>query len=100
MADGAVLTHDVFVLERDTRAGTIVFGDIGPADQINDLIGLNRTGARIHRIGPDARKVIHLERRDGAVPPDADFSLATTVARMDVGVEALDPVSNEFDRPP
>ena len=100
MTDGAVLAHDVLVLEHDARAGTIILGDIRPADQIDDLIGLDRAGARIHRIGPDAGEVVDLERRDGAVALDADLSLAAMVARMDIGVEALDPVSNEFDRPP
>ena len=100
MADGAVLAHHVLVLEHDAGAGAIVLGHIGPADEIDDLIGLDRAGARIHRIGPDAREIVDLERRDGAVALDADLSLAAMVAGMNVGVEALDPVGDEFDRPP
>ena len=100
MADGAVLAHHVLVLEHDAGPGTIIPGHIGTADEIDDLIGLDRAGARIHRIGPDPRKIVDLECRDGAVALDADLSLAAMVAGMNIGIEALDPVGDEFDRPP
>src|SRR6476620_2964614 len=76
MTDRAVLAHHVLVLEHHARAGTIILGDIRAADQINDLIGLDRAGPRIHRVRPDASEVVDLERRDGAVVLDADLSLA------------------------
>src|SRR3954453_14690286 len=98
MANGAVLAHHVLVLEHDAGPGTIVPGHIGTTDEIDDLIGLDRTGAWIHRIGPDPRKIVDLECRNGAIALDADLSLAAMVAGMNVGVEALDPVGDEFDR--
>ena len=100
MADGAVLAHHVLVLEHDAGPRAIILGHIGAADEIDDLIGLDRAGARIHRIGSDAGEIVDLERRDGAIALDADLSLAAMVAGMNVGVEALDPVGDEFDRPP
>ena len=100
MANGAVLAHHVLVLKHDAGPGTIILGHIGAADEIDDLIGLDRAGARVHRIGPDPREIVDLECRDGAIALDADLSLAAMVAGMNVGVEALDPVGDEFDRTP
>src|SRR6185295_783299 len=98
MANGTVLAHHVLVLEHDAGSGAIVPGHIGTADEIDDLIGLDRTGARVHRIGSDPREIVDLECRDGAIALDADLSLAAMVAGMNIGVEALDPVGDEFDR--
>src|SRR5438093_4957224 len=100
MANGAVLAHHVLVLEHDAGPGTIVPGHIGTTDEIDDLISLDRTGARIHRIRPDPCKIVDLECRNSAITLDADLSLATMIAGMNVGVEALDPVGDEFDRTP
>ena len=50
MADGPVLAHDVLVLEDDTGAGAVAAAGIGPADQVDDLVGLDGAGARIHGI--------------------------------------------------
>ena len=99
MTDGAILAHHVFVLEHDAGAGAIVLRRVGTADQIDDLVGLDGAGARIHRIGADAGEIVDLERRDGAVALDADPALAAMVAGMNVGIEAFDPVGDEFDRP-
>src|SRR5258705_8251081 len=100
MANGAVLAHHVLVLEHDAGPGTIIPGHIGTTDEIDDLIGLDRTGARIHRIRSDTREIVDFECRDGAITLDADPSLAAMVAGMNIGVEALDPVGDEFDRTP
>ena len=99
MADAAVLAHDILVLEHDAGPGAIVLGDVGSAHQIDDLVGLDGAGARIHRIGTDAGEVVDLERGDGAIAHHRDPSLATMVAGMDIGVEAFDPVGDELDRP-
>ena len=99
MADGAILAHHVFILEHDAGPRAIILGRVGSADEIDDLVGLDRAGARIHRIGTDAGEIVDLERRDGAVALDADPALAAMVAGMDIGIETLDPVGDEFDRP-
>ena len=67
MADRAVLAHHVLVLEHDARARAIVRAGVGPADEIDDLVGLDAAGARIDRIGADAGEVVDLEGGDGAV---------------------------------
>ena len=99
MADRAVLAHHVFVLEHDAGPRAIILRRIGTADEIDDLVGLDGAGARIHRIGTDAGEIVDLERRDGAVALDADLALAAMIAGMNIGIEALDPVGDEFDRP-
>ena len=100
VADGAVLAHDVLVLENDAGAGAIVRAGVGPAGEIDDLVRLDAAGARIDRIGADAGQVVDRESGDGAVALDADPRLDPMVARVDVGDEALQPVGDEFDRPP
>ncbi|OIQ63242.1 hypothetical protein GALL_552170 [mine drainage metagenome] len=99
MADRAVLAHDIFILEHDAGAGAIILRHIGTADQIDDLVGFDGAGARIHRIRTDAREIVDLEGRDGPVALDPDPPLAAMVAGMNIGVEALDPVRDEFYRP-
>ena len=99
MADGAVLAHDVLVLEHDAGTGAIVRAGVRPADQVDDLIGLDAAGARIDRIRPDAGEIVDLERGDGAVFLDADARLDAMVAGMDVGDKAFEAVGDEFDRP-
>ena len=99
MADGAVLAHHVLVLEHDAGAGTIVFRHIWAADKVDDLVGFDGAGARIHRIGSDAGEIIDLERRDGPVALDTDPPLTAMVAGVDVGIKTFDPVGDEFDRP-
>ena len=100
MTDGSVLAHHILVLKDDPRPRPIVPRHIRTADEVDDLIGLDRAGARVHRIRPDAREIVDLECRDGAVPLDADLSLAAMVAGVNVGIEALDPVGDEFDGTP
>ena len=83
----------------DTGPRAVVPGHIGAADEIDDLVGFDGAGARIHRIGSDAGEIVDLERRDHPVAPDADPSPAAMVAGMDIRVEAFDPVGDELDRP-
>ena len=99
MADRAVLAHHILVLEHDPRPRAIILVGVGAADEIDDLVGLDRAGARIHRIGSDAGEIVDLERGDGAVALDADLALAAVIAGMDIGIETLDPVGDELDRP-
>ena len=100
MTDGAILAHYVFVLEHDASPRAIIFCHIGPANQIDDLVRLDRAGARIHRIWTDAGEIVDLECRDRPVTLDPDPPLAAMVAGVNVGVEAFDPVGDELDRPP
>ena len=100
MADGAVLAHHVLVLEHDAGAGAVVRAGVGPADQVDHLVGLDAAGARIDRIGTDPGQVVDLEGGDGAVALDADLRLDAMVARVNVGDKALEAVGDEFDRPP
>ena len=99
MADGAILAHHVLVLEHDAGPRAIIFGHIGAANQVDDLVGFDGAGARIHRIGTDAGEIVDLERHDRAVALDADPPLAAMVAGVNIGIEAFDPVGDEFDRP-
>ena len=98
MADGAVLAHDILVLEHHAGAGAIIRAGVGPADQIDDLIGLDAAGSWVHRIRPDAGQIVDLERGDRAVLLDADARLDAMVAGMDVGDETLEAVGDELDR--
>ncbi len=97
MADGAVLAHHVAIGEGDAGAGAIVWRLIGTADEIDDLIGFDRAGARIHRIGADRRQIVDLEGEDVALPVDGDAALAAMVAGVNVGEKALDAVGDVFD---
>ena len=100
MADGAVLAHHVLVLEHHAGAGAVVRAGVGPADQVDDLVGLDAAGARIDRVGTDAGQVVDLEGGNGAVALDADLRFDAMVARMNVGDEALEAIGDELDRPP
>ena len=99
MADRAVLAHDILVLEHHAGAGAIVRAGVRPADQVDDLIGLDAAGARINRIRPDAGQIVDLERGDRAVFLDADARLDAMIAGVDVGDKAFEAVGDEFDRP-
>ena len=99
MTDGAVLAHDILILEDDAGAGAVVRTGVRAADQIDDLVGLDAAGSRIDRIGTDAGQIVDLERGDRAVALDADLRLDAMIARMNVGDEAFETVGDEFDRP-
>src|ERR1700739_3403531 len=62
MPNRPVLTHYILVLEHDPGTRTIVAGRIGTADEVDDLVGFDRTGARVHRIGTDTGEIVDLER--------------------------------------
>ncbi len=98
MADGAVLAHHILILEHDASAGAIVRAHIRTADQVDDLVGLDPAGARIDRIGPDARQSVDLKSGDRAVLLDADLGVDAMVAGMNVGDKAFQAVGDEFDR--
>src|SRR5579872_2210364 len=97
MTHGTILAHHILVLEHNTCPRTVVLGEIGPADEVDDLTGFDRTGAGVHGIGPDAGEIVYLEPRDRPAWSDTAFSLAAMIARVDVGIEAFDPISDELD---
>ena len=99
MADGAVLAHDILILEHDAGAGAVIRTGVRAADEIDDLVGLDAAGSRIDRIRPDAGQIVDREGGDGAVALDADFRFDAMIARVDVGDEAFETVGDEFDRP-
>jgi len=99
MPDGAVLAHHVLVLKDDAGAGAIIGTGIGAADQIDDLVGLDAAGARIHGIRPDPGQIVDRKSRDRAVALDADLGVDAMIAGVDVGDEAFQPIGDEFDRP-
>src|SRR5215467_13476625 len=65
MADGAILAHDVLVLEHDACAGAVVRADVRPAGEVDDLVCLDARGARIDRVRADAGEVVDLPCGDG-----------------------------------
>ncbi len=99
MADGAVLAHHILILEHHARLRAVIRAGVGPAGEVDDLVGLDAGGARVDRVGADAGEVVDLEGGDGAVLRHADLRLDAMVAGVDVGDEALDPVGDELDRP-
>ncbi len=99
MADRAVLAHDILVGEDHAGLGAVVGAGIGPAGEVDDLVGLDARGARIDRVGADAGEIVDLERGNRAVLHDADLGLDAMVAGMNVGDEALDAVGDELHRP-
>ncbi len=97
MADGAVLAHDIFVLEHHTRQRTVVRTFIGAARQVDDLVGLDATGARVDRIGANPGQIVDFKGRDGAVFGNADLRFDAMIARVDIGHEAFNAVGHELD---
>ena len=100
MADGAVLAHHILVLEHHARLGAVIGEVVGPAGEVDHLIGLDPGGARVDRVGSDAGEVVDLEGGDGAVFRHADLRLDAMVAGVNVGDETLDAVGDEFHRTP
>ena len=70
VADGAVLAGGGLVLEYDGGLGAQVGEIVGSADQVDDLVALHRAGARIDRIGTDAREVVDVDGGDAPVGID------------------------------
>ncbi len=99
MTDGAVLAHDILILEDDAGAGAVIRTGVRAANQIDDLVRLDAARSRIDRIRSDAGQIVDLESGDRAVLLDADFRLDAMIARMNVGDEAFETVGDEFDRP-
>jgi hypothetical protein len=89
VADRTVLARYILILEYDASASAIVLRHVGTADKVDDLVGLDGAGARIHRIRTNAGDIIDLESRDGSVALDPDPASAAMVAGVNVCVEAL-----------
>ncbi len=98
MPHAAILAGDVLVLENDAGSRPVIFRGVRSTDQIDDLIGFDGAGARIHRIGADAGDVVDLECVDRAVLADTDTRLADVIARVNVRIEAFDPIRDKLDR--
>ena len=100
MADSAILAGLDLVLKDDRKLGAVAVEPIGGAHQPDDLVALDRAGARIGRERPDRRDVVDVHRQDRAFGIQRHASAHAVVAGMDVGNEGLDPVRHELDRPP
>src|SRR5947209_1239781 len=100
MTNGAVLAHEVLVLEYDAGPRAIILRHIRAANEVDDLVCFDRAGARIHRVGSDSGEIVDLKRCDGPVALDTDSSHAAMIAGMNIGVKTLDPVGHKLDRPP
>ena len=98
MTDRAVLAHHRLVLIDDVCLGPVVFEQIRPADHVHDLVGLDGTCPRIHRIGADPGQIVDLERGDRAVGLDGDLALNPVVAGVNVAGEAFQPIGDIFHR--
>ena len=61
VADGAVLAGGRLVLQHHRGLGAVVGKVVGPADQVHHLVAFDRAGARIDRIGADAREVVDVD---------------------------------------
>src|SRR5208337_2406255 len=99
MPDGAVLAHDVLVLEHHAGTGAVIRAGVRAAGEIDDLVRFDAAGSRIDRIGTDAGQIVDLERGDGAIALDADLRSDAMVARVDVGDKAFEAVGDELYRP-
>ena len=97
VTDRAVLAHDIFILEHNACLRAVVWAFIGPAREVDDLIGLDTAGARINRIGTDAGQIVDFKSGDSAILADADLRFDAMIARVDVGHETFDTVGHEFD---
>ncbi len=98
MADRAVLAHHVLVLEHDARLGPVVLMLVGPAREVQDLVGLHRAGARIHGVRADAGQVIEFHGRDLALGIEGHLAVHPVHSRMDVGQERFQPVGGVLHR--
>ena len=99
VADAAILRGRHAVQIDDPRHRPVVGVLVGPAGDIQDLVGLEHAGPRVLRVGADARQVVDLERGDLAVPGDRHARPDPVLPRMDVGDEGFEPVGDELDRP-
>ena len=99
MADGAVLRGRRLVQINDGGARPVVLVPVGPAGDVEDLVGLEHAGARILRIGAGARQHVDVEGQDLAGLAHGHARLDGILARVDVGDERLQPVGDELDGP-
>ncbi len=98
MANGSVLTHDIFILKNNARLRTIVRAGIWATDKIDDLVGFDAARAWVDRIGPNSGQIVDLEGGDCAVLADSDFCLDTMVARVNVGDKTFNAIGDELHR--
>ncbi len=99
MAHRAVLAGRRLVLQHHGRGAAIVREAVGTAAEIDDLVALDRAGARIDRIGADAREVVDVEGEEASLGIDREAALDAVVAGMDVAAEGLEAVGDELHRP-
>ncbi len=99
VADRAVLRHRRLVLEDHAAAGVVVAEAVGARRGAQHLAALHHARARIHREGADRGQVVEPHAEDGPVALHRDLGGDPVVARVDVGLERLDAVREELDRP-
>jgi hypothetical protein len=99
MADRPVLRHRRLVLEHHATPGLVVPEPVGPGRGAQDLAALDHARPRVHREGPDGGQVVEPHREDRPVARDRHLRGDPVVARVDVGLERLDAVGEELDRP-
>ena len=99
VAHGAILRGGRLVEIDHAGARPIVLVAIGPAGDVEDLVGLEHAGARILRVGAGARQHVDVEGLDLAGLAHGDACLHRVLARVDVGHEGFQPVGDELDRP-
>ena len=89
MADGAVLRRRHLVEIDHARLGAIVLVCVGPARDVENLVGLEHAGAGKLRIGAGARKHIDVERLDFPRLAHSHARGDEVLARMNVRHERL-----------
>ena len=97
VADGAVLRGRGLVEIDDGGARLEMLVPVGPAGDVEDLVGLEHAGARILRIGAGARQHVDVQAQDLAGPAHGHARLDEVLAGMDVGDERLEAVGDELD---
>ena len=99
VADRPVLRHRRLVLEDHAAAGVVVAEAVRARRRAQHLAALHHARARIHREGPDRRQVVEPHAEDGPVALHRHLRGDAVIARVDVGLERLDAVREELDRP-
>ena len=94
MPDCPVLTHHVLVLEHHLRFGAVILDRVRRSGQIQHLIGLDRRGARIHRIRADACDIVKRQRSNMPIRGDGDPSVDNMITGVNIGQETLQPVGD------
>ena len=99
MADGAVLAHGRLVLEDHAQGGGVIAEAVDARSEPHGLVPLDGARARVHRVGADAREIVHAHAADGSVAHHGQLGLHPVLTRVDVAHEGLEAVGGELDGP-